>query len=161
MAVDSKISLGGCEKQWRQMAKLASNRWQIQSSLSEGGQGRTFLVRDLSGTDPSSYVLKQLKNPNRVGRFANELAAIQKWSHPATVRLVDYSFALCDQVKNLVSYVNGSGEWMRIRVKSEWSGFSSQLASSGASADGTIKIASRRLRAKRSPIAASSRGAGV
>ena len=68
---------------------------------------------------------------------------------------------LSDQVKNLVSYVNGSGEWMRIRVKSEWSGFSSQLASSGASADGTIKIASRRLRAKRSPIAASSRGAGV
>ena len=37
----------------------------------------------------------------------------------------------------------------------------SQLDSSGARADGTRRIASRLLRAKRSPIAASSTGAGV
>jgi putative transposase len=64
-------------------------------------------------------------------------------------------------VREFVEHYHVERNHQRIRVKSEWSGFSSQLASSGASADGTIKIASRRLRAKRSPIAASSGGAGV
>jgi serine/threonine protein kinase len=73
------------------MAQTIGNKWEIQSSLGEGGQGRTFLVREQAGANPATFVLKRLKNPDRLGRFATEVAAIQKLTHPAIVKLIDYS----------------------------------------------------------------------
>ena len=56
-----------------------------------------------------------------------------RWRHPVWAWTV--ARVTCAQAKNLASYANGSGGWIRTRLKSGWSGFSSQLDSSGASAE--------------------------
>lgn len=71
------------------MGKIINDRWEIVSSLGEGGQGRTFTVREVGGSADSLFVLKQLKNPARVRRLHNEIESISRLSHPATVRLID------------------------------------------------------------------------
>ena len=62
--------------------------WIIVKSLSEGGQGRTFLVRKTD--EESLYVLKQLKNPKRLDRFRNEIKAGLALNHRNIVKIVDH-----------------------------------------------------------------------
>lgn len=72
------------------MAKTYGGRWEIERSLRAGGQAETFLVKDLQG--PSSeqrYVLKRIRNPDRHGRFEQEVAALRALDHPNIVHLVD------------------------------------------------------------------------
>lgn len=67
------------------MVKTYGKRWQIIESIDEGGQARVFRVRDLEGSC-GKHALKLLKNRNRIGRFRNEIAAIEKLNHPGIVQ---------------------------------------------------------------------------
>jgi serine/threonine protein kinase len=71
------------------MSQMTNGRWKVVRSLGEGGQGRTFLVRDVNADSETLYVLKRLKNPARVRRLRTEVEAISKLSHAAIVKLVD------------------------------------------------------------------------
>jgi serine/threonine protein kinase len=73
------------------MAQIYGERWEIVESLPEGGQGHTFVVKDLQdASETARYVLKRLKNPKRVARFVKEVEAIQKLSHPNVLKLVAF-----------------------------------------------------------------------
>ena len=73
------------------MAKNFGNRWEIVESLSEGGQGRTFIVRDAQNpTDGPKYVLKRLKNPKRLDRFRREVEATLILDHPNILKVIDH-----------------------------------------------------------------------
>ncbi len=71
-------------------AKVYGNRWENVGSLGEGGQARTFLVKDLKGSGDARYVLKCLKNNERIGRFKHEVEAVRNLSHENIVRLIDF-----------------------------------------------------------------------
>lgn len=73
------------------MAQIFDEKWQVVKDLREGGQAHTFLVRDLK-TDGLA-VLKRLKNPNRLPRFEQEVAAIKSLDHPRVLRLLDANTA--------------------------------------------------------------------
>jgi serine/threonine protein kinase len=75
------------------MGKVYGDRWEIVGSLGEGGQARTFLVTDTKGRGEIRYVLKRLKNINRVERFRREIEAVRNLSHQNIVRLVDFDLA--------------------------------------------------------------------
>lgn len=68
--------------------KTFDNRWEIIETIGEGGQGQVFKVKDLTDGN-ENYVLKRLKNINRVDRFRNEIEAIKKLEHPNITKLVD------------------------------------------------------------------------
>lgn len=67
------------------------NRWEVMESLDEGGQAHTFLVRDLANPNSEPSVLKRLKNPKRLGRFATEVKAIQKIGHLNVLSIQDFN----------------------------------------------------------------------
>ena len=75
---------------WIEMAKIYGDRWQVIETLVEGGQAHTFLVRDTKGDGAALYVLKRLKNPNRVDRFKREIEAVRNISHENIVALIDF-----------------------------------------------------------------------
>jgi tRNA A-37 threonylcarbamoyl transferase component Bud32 len=64
-------------------------RWHSERSLSEGGQGQTFVVTDTTGQLPGEYVLKRLKNKNRKVHFDREVAACLALDHPHIIKIVD------------------------------------------------------------------------
>jgi len=64
-------------------------RWETVSDLGTGGQAHVYRVKDV-GSQEDRYALKRLKNDQRVGRLANELAALQQIDHPNVVQVVDY-----------------------------------------------------------------------
>ena len=66
-------------------------RWKILESLGEGGQGWTYKVRRRDGSDRDLYVLKRLKNKERLPRFRNEIAALTKLQHRGILRIVETS----------------------------------------------------------------------
>jgi hypothetical protein len=66
-------------------------RWKIIESLGEGGQGWTFKVRRKDGSDKELYVLKKLKNKERLPRFRNEIAALTRLQHPGILKIVETS----------------------------------------------------------------------
>jgi serine/threonine protein kinase len=70
-------------------AQIFGDRWQIVDKLGEGGQGETFLVRDVAEKDDQLYVLKRLKNPKRLPRFEQEVTAIRSLDHPHVLSLID------------------------------------------------------------------------
>lgn len=72
------------------MGKTYGERWEIVDALGEGGQAHTFLVKDLRGDNQAQYVLKRLKNINRIDRFKREIEAVRNLSHPNIVQLIDY-----------------------------------------------------------------------
>jgi hypothetical protein len=53
-------------------------RWKIQEPLGEGGQGWTYKVRRSHNSDRKLYVLKRLKNKDRLTRFQSEIAALKE-----------------------------------------------------------------------------------
>jgi len=79
-------------------------RWAPIRSLGEGGQARTFLVRDLNDGS-EGWVLKLLKNARRKGRFEREIAALSRLSSKHIPPVVDYSL---DDPAYLVTQFVGS-----------------------------------------------------
>ncbi len=71
------------------MAIIYDERWETIKDLSEGGQAHTYLVKDIKSE--KVYVLKRLKNLNRIGRFRREIEAIKGLSHENIVRLIDFN----------------------------------------------------------------------
>jgi len=63
--------------------------WIVEQTLSEGGQGVTLLVYRKDDSEKHSYVLKRFKNPNRLKRYENEIAAALKLDHPYLVKHID------------------------------------------------------------------------
>lgn len=72
------------------MATGKFGRWIEAKSLSEGAQAHTFLVEDGDREFEGRYVLKRLKNLNRLGRFRQEIEAVAKLRHKNVVSLVDF-----------------------------------------------------------------------
>ncbi len=72
------------------MAQKYGDRWVVQESIREGGQAHTFIVTDSRGSGKDQYVLKRLKNPQRVSRFKIEIEAIRNLSHDNVLRLIDF-----------------------------------------------------------------------
>jgi serine/threonine protein kinase len=73
------------------MATFNPKGWKIVEQLPEGGQGWVYLVQRSDGSDPDFYVLKRLKNKNRLARFEREVTALQKLSHPGILKIVEAS----------------------------------------------------------------------
>ncbi|MGA2981354.1 MAG: serine/threonine-protein kinase [Terriglobales bacterium] len=67
------------------------SQWKIEGSLGEGGQGWTYKARRKTGSDQKPYVLKRLKNKERLSRFRNEIAALTKLQHPGILKIVETS----------------------------------------------------------------------
>jgi serine/threonine protein kinase len=65
--------------------------WVLTSPLGEGGQGHTFLAHKKGDEAPSRYVLKRLKNNNRLHRFRAEIEAGVRLSHPNLVKVIDHN----------------------------------------------------------------------
>jgi len=68
-----------------------TRRWKNQEALDEGGQAWTFIVRRAASPDPRLYVLKRLKNKDRLTRFNKEINTLRKLLHPGIVQIVDTS----------------------------------------------------------------------
>ena len=68
---------------------IYGNRWKIIRSLDEGGQAHVFVVQDTQSEHGDEFVLKRLKNINRLDRFAREIEAIKKLDHPNILPLID------------------------------------------------------------------------
>ncbi len=71
------------------MAAWFARHWKNEGSLPEGGQGWTYLVRRADGSDQKLYVLKRLKNKDRLARFEKEIEALKKLSHPGILKIVE------------------------------------------------------------------------
>src|SRR3979411_782372 len=71
------------------MATWSPDGWKIEKSLPEGGQAFTYLARRLASPDDKQYVLKKLKNKERLSRFKKEIEALRKLSHPGILRVVE------------------------------------------------------------------------
>ena len=63
--------------------------WRIERSLSEGGQGWTYLVRRSTVEISPLFVFKRLKNRNRAERFVAEIRALKTLSHPGILSIVE------------------------------------------------------------------------
>lgn len=72
------------------MAQIYGARWEIDSPLCEGGQSHTYLVKDRKGADETRYVLKRLKNIERIDRFKREIEAIRNLAHENILKLIDF-----------------------------------------------------------------------
>lgn len=78
------------------MAQVYGERWEIVRSLGEGGQAHTFIVQDLAapaGESAQEFVLKRLKNPNRLGRFEQEVEAVRAIESDRVVPIIDFDVA--------------------------------------------------------------------
>lgn len=73
------------------MSQIYGDRWEVKESLGEGGQAHTFLVIDTNGGSDTLYVLKRLKNKNRIERFKREVEAVRNLNHENIVRLIDFN----------------------------------------------------------------------
>ncbi|OQW37781.1 MAG: hypothetical protein A4E19_12210 [Nitrospira sp. SG-bin1] len=72
-------------------AKGKYGKWEIVRSLPEGGQAHTFLVRNSEDSDDTGlYVLKRLKNPERLGRFWREIEIGLKLAHPNLIKVINF-----------------------------------------------------------------------
>lgn len=73
------------------MGKIYGGRWETIRTIGEGGQSHVFEVKDLSGEMTGTFALKRVKNLKRHERFAAEISAIKKLSHPNVINLIDHS----------------------------------------------------------------------
>lgn len=68
--------------------KIYDKRWKVinpEKPLGKGGQGITYLVEDLEN-DNKIYVLKRLKDKNRIERFRTEIDTIKNFNHPNIIK---------------------------------------------------------------------------
>ena len=72
------------------MARDYNERWRIKENLPQGGQAFVHKVIDKSGELDGPFVLKRLINPRRLGRFANEVSALQELDNEGITKLVDF-----------------------------------------------------------------------
>ena len=63
--------------------------WKIEESLSEGGQAWTYLAHRADNSDQKRYVLKRLKNKERLARFEREIETLKKLSHPGILKIIE------------------------------------------------------------------------
>jgi serine/threonine protein kinase len=59
--------------------------------LGEGGQGWTFKVHRKGDPNKELFVLKRLKNKDRLVRFEREIAALTKLQHPGILKIIETS----------------------------------------------------------------------
>jgi serine/threonine protein kinase len=81
-------------------SKPYGGRWKVIGNLGEGGQAHTFRVRDLEDGS-TGWVLKRLKNTNRLDRFGLEIDALARLTSSHIPRIVDS--AISDDVSYLVT----------------------------------------------------------
>jgi serine/threonine protein kinase len=75
-------------------AKRFGDRWEVVRSLDEGGQGIVYEVRDANaGAESQRFVLKKLKNRERLERFQREIEAHKHLRHDGIAPLIDFSLA--------------------------------------------------------------------
>jgi serine/threonine protein kinase len=72
-------------------AKQYGGRWEIVRQYKEGGQSHIFSVKDLKGNEKDEFLLKRLKNKERIKRFEREIYAIQSLKHPNIAPIIDSS----------------------------------------------------------------------
>lgn len=66
-------------------------KWETIKSLSEGGQGHIFLVKNTEETDSKEYVLKRLKHKEkRINKFKKEIEAGLTLKHHYIVKIESY-----------------------------------------------------------------------
>ena len=75
------------------MATKFGDRWDVIESLKESGQAWSYKVRDSTTPSGEVFVLKRLKNPNRLERFQNEVSSLKELTHPNITRLLDFDLA--------------------------------------------------------------------
>lgn len=97
------------------MAKTYGNRWEIVRTAGQGGQADVFVVRDRKGEYPGEWILKRLRNGNRVERFEREIRALQNFACKRIPPIVDYSlhgtaFLVCERLggRNLCQWCETS-----------------------------------------------------
>lgn len=73
-------------------SKIFGDRWENIQQIGEGGQSHIFLVKDKTGEFEGSYVLKRLKNINRIERFEQEINAGIALDHPQISPILNFSF---------------------------------------------------------------------
>lgn len=88
------------------MAQMYGDRWKVKESLDEGGQAYALLVTDEKGEGEILYVLKRLKNTNRVQRFKQEVEAVRNLTHENIVRLIDFDLE-ADKPYLVTEYCSG------------------------------------------------------
>ena len=74
------------------MAKKEYGNWKILESLDEGGQSYIYIVRNSESNNDKKYVLKRLKNLNRIERFIREIKIIEKVKHRNIVEIIDFNY---------------------------------------------------------------------
>ncbi|MDE2141180.1 MAG: serine/threonine protein kinase, partial [Elusimicrobia bacterium] len=74
-----------------QMPKVYGGRWEIESSLDQGGQATIFLVKDLKKAIPDPSVLKRISNSKRRPRFVTEVKTCKKLAHKNIMKVIDHS----------------------------------------------------------------------
>jgi serine/threonine protein kinase len=72
------------------LSEVIDSRWKTIRSIGEGGQGRTYLVQDTSDRS-EGWVLKLLKNRQRLGRFDREIEALEALESDHIPRVRAYS----------------------------------------------------------------------
>jgi serine/threonine protein kinase len=72
------------------MAEVYGGKWEVQRQLPEGGQAWVYTVRDSTGERDREFVLKRLKNPQRLERFRREIEAGLRLQHKNVVEVLEY-----------------------------------------------------------------------
>lgn len=70
---------------------LYGGRWKTADGLGQGGQSHVFRAVDVTGQLSGEFALKRVLNPDRQGRFRNEIEAIKRLSHTNIIKLIDHS----------------------------------------------------------------------
>ncbi len=65
--------------------------WTILESLGEGGQAWTFKAHRKGDPSKRLFVLKRLKNKDRLARFEREIGALMKLEHPGILKIIETS----------------------------------------------------------------------
>lgn len=81
-------------------------KWRVIRALSEGGQAHTYLVSEAGTDDNDVFVLKRLKNLERIKRFKEEVRACAELSHPNILWLVDHDYE-CQKPYLVSEYLPG------------------------------------------------------
>jgi len=88
--------------------------WKVVRSLSEGGQAHVYLVKKNDESDENIYVLKRLKNIERIKRFRSELDAYLKIDHPNIVKAIDYEIDTSKPYIVTEYYEHGHINWENV-----------------------------------------------